>query len=105
MSILRAWPPSRKKGPLSRNCGCGSSASCAEGEQLPDAELRLFGFTHPELGALLAELAPAGPSADVASIAGIDLGHARELAALVVEPRRATAGEASALTEILDSLA
>jgi HD-like signal output (HDOD) protein len=25
------------------------------GEQLPEAELRLFGFTHPELGGLLAE--------------------------------------------------
>jgi mannose/fructose/N-acetylgalactosamine-specific phosphotransferase system component IIC len=48
---------------------------------------------------------PADPSADVASIAGIDLGDARELAALVVESRRATAGETSALTEVLDSLA
>jgi HD-like signal output (HDOD) protein len=118
----------------------------AAGEQLPEAELRLFGFTHPELGGLLAEswsfpdtlvgairehaddapstqLAalvqtadllvrsagigiepPADPSPAVASSAGLDLEDAREVAAQVIGPGRASTEDGSALVTVLDSL-
>lgn len=118
----------------------------AGGEQLIDAELRLFGFDHPELGGMLAEswslppqlviairehaterpstpLAalvqiadllvrsagvgvelPLEPSPATASVAGIDLDEARELAAQVVGTGHPGSSESEALTQVLDAL-
>jgi HD-like signal output (HDOD) protein len=57
--------------------------AAAEAEQLPDAELRLFGFTHPELGGLLAESWSFPPTLVAAIREHADERPATRLAALV----------------------